>query len=44
MPPNSAVLDTWLRTELSRLYDSALTEPVPEELLRLLKEPVPSKG
>ena len=30
--------DRWLRQELSRLYDSALAEPVPEELLRLLRK------
>lgn len=33
-----AAFDRWLRQELSRLYDSALSEPVPPELLRLLKE------
>ena len=32
-----AAFDPWLRQELSRLYDSALSEPVPEELLRLLR-------
>ena len=32
-----AAFDRWLRQELSRLYDSALSEPVPEELLRLLR-------
>lgn len=32
-----AAFDRWLRQELSRLYDSALAEPVPEELLRLLR-------
>lgn len=28
--------DAWLRRELGRLYDAALTEPVPETLTRLL--------
>lgn len=32
-----AAFDRWLRQELSRLYDSALSEPVPEDLLRLLR-------
>jgi hypothetical protein len=34
---DTQVFDAWLRQELSRLYDSALTEPVPDELLRLLQ-------
>lgn len=33
-----AAFDRWLRQELSRLYDAALSEPVPPELLRLLKD------
>lgn len=33
-----AAFDRWLRQELTRLYDSALSEPVPEEMLRLLRE------
>jgi hypothetical protein len=33
---DTKVFDDWLRQELSRLYDAALTEPVPEDLLRLL--------
>jgi len=32
-----AAFDRWLREELARLYDSALAEPVPEDLLRLLR-------
>jgi hypothetical protein len=35
--PADAVFDRWLRSELTRLYDSALSEPLPEELLRLLQ-------
>ncbi len=43
MPPptpagTDAAFDRWLRQELSRLYDSALSEPVPAELLKLLEE------
>jgi hypothetical protein len=30
--------DRWLRQELARLYDTALSEPVPEELARLLRD------
>lgn len=33
---SDAAFDQWLRRELSRLYDEALIEPVPDELLRLL--------
>ena len=33
-----AAFDRWLRQELSRLYDTALAEPVPEDLLRLLRQ------
>lgn len=38
MAGTDAAFDRWLRQELSRLYDSALSEPVPPELLRLLQE------
>ena len=31
--------ETWLQTNLQRLYDEALAEPVPEELLRLIAQP-----
>ena len=36
--------DRWLNRQLHRLYDQVLTEPVPDELLRLLDqfEPKPS--
>ncbi|MGG5808871.1 NepR family anti-sigma factor [Falsiroseomonas sp. CW058] len=36
--PGEAAFDRWLQRELSRLYDAALSEPVPDDLLRLLKE------
>jgi len=32
------VFDRWLRQELGRLYDRALSEPVPEHILRLLRD------
>ncbi|MDO9502931.1 hypothetical protein [Falsiroseomonas sp.] len=37
-PPGGAAFDRWLQDELTRRYDSALAEPVPEALLRLLRE------
>jgi hypothetical protein len=37
VPQDAKAFDDWLRQELSRLYDAALTEPVPEDLLRLLR-------
>lgn len=36
-PAASDGFDTWLHAELSRLYDTALSEPVPEDMLRLLQ-------
>ncbi len=36
--PGDAAFDRWLHRELSRLYDQTLAEPVPDELLRLLKD------
>jgi hypothetical protein len=42
-PPRDArAFDAWLHGELARLYDSTLREPVPEELLRILREDPPS--
>ncbi len=32
----SVLFDVWLQTDLQRLYDKMLIEPVPEELLRLV--------
>jgi hypothetical protein len=34
--PREDAFEAWLRRELGRLYDTALTEPVPETLTRLL--------
>jgi hypothetical protein len=34
--PGDAAFDQWLHRELSRLYDQTLSEPVPDELLKLL--------
>ena len=39
----SAVFEVWLQTDLQRLYDKTLIEPVPEELL-LLVLPVRETG
>ena len=33
------LFDTWLQTRLQDLYDGALGEAVPEDLLQLLPEP-----
>lgn len=41
--PGDAAFDRWLRRELTRLYDDALSEPVPDELLRLLRDNEPKK-
>ena len=30
--------ETWLQTNLQRLYDQALAEPMPDELLRLIAQ------
>jgi hypothetical protein len=37
--PAGEAFDRWLRDELARLYDTTLSEPVPEELARLLRDP-----
>ena len=36
-PSDEGAFDLWLRGELTRMYDSALQEPVPETLLGLLR-------
>ncbi|WP_270936299.1 hypothetical protein [Falsiroseomonas oryzae] len=41
--PGEVAFDRWLRKELGRLYDQTLSEPVPEELTRLLDR-VPAKA
>jgi hypothetical protein len=38
-PAADAVLDRWLRQELGRLYDAALSEPLPDALTELLDAP-----
>jgi hypothetical protein len=44
-PRDACAFDVWLHGELARLYDSALREPLPEELLRILREdPSPKTG
>jgi hypothetical protein len=37
-PSGDAVFDGWLNHHLSRLYDPVIQEPIPEDLLKLLKE------
>jgi hypothetical protein len=37
--PGEEAFDRWLRHELARLYDTTLSEPVPDALARLLREP-----
>jgi hypothetical protein len=39
-----SLFDTWLQTRLQRLYDEALEEPLPDDLLRLLPEPGDRRG
>ena len=34
----SPFFEVWLQANLQRLYDEALAEPVPEELLRLVTQ------
>ena len=36
--PDASLFDTWLQTRLQRLYDEALDEAVPDDLLQLLPE------
>ncbi len=36
--PDGSLFDTWLQTRLQRLYDEALDEAVPDDLLQLLPE------
>ena len=36
---NSMLFEAWLQTDLQRLYDKLLDEPVPEELLKLVPLP-----
>ena len=38
MPASGEGFDIWLHAELSRLYDAALAEPLPEDMIRLLHD------
>ena len=38
MPASAEGFDHWLHAELSRLYDAALAEPLPEDMIRLLHD------
>jgi hypothetical protein len=42
--PGEVAFDRWLRHELGRLYDATLSEPVPEQLTRLLEQVPSSDG
>jgi hypothetical protein len=37
-PKSDPMFDGWLTHHLSRLYDPVMEEPIPAELLKLLKE------
>jgi hypothetical protein len=41
--PGEVAFDRWLKHELGRLYDATLSEPVPEQLRRLLEQVVPER-
>ena len=36
--PSNSAFDVWLQRGLHQLYDDVAREPVPEELLRLIKD------
>jgi len=38
MPTTAEGFDIWLHAELSRLYDAALAEPLPDDMIRLLHD------
>jgi hypothetical protein len=42
VPPTA--FDRWVQTELMNAYEAALREPVPDELLRLINDPVQGRG
>ncbi|MGG5888092.1 NepR family anti-sigma factor [Falsiroseomonas sp. HC035] len=41
-PPTA--FDRWLQAELSQAYEDALREPVPDELLKLINDPIQGRG
>lgn len=42
--PGEAAFDHWLKNELGRLYDATLSEPVPDDLMRLLDQATRKDG
>lgn len=36
--PYDAAFDVWLQRSLHKLFDEVASEPIPEELLRLIEE------
>lgn len=41
---SQTAFDRWLQAELSKAYESALREPVPDDLLKLINDPVQGRG
>jgi hypothetical protein len=42
-PAEDQPLDSWLKQELGRTFDDALDEPLPDELLDLLRDLPPTR-
>lgn len=38
--PPAPLFDVWLQTTLQQRYDDALTEPVPDDLLNMVPQPM----